>query len=294
MEAQEKQYADLWQYIENHKPIIENALRENLPFAPTHIEKQFNETLEMALEVDEKRFCSILTLLSAELVDGTAFEVLPSAVAVEFIYTSSLIIDYLPCMYKSKKPKSEQSLQNNVGEGLAILVGLGFLNASYPLVFINHSGMPERAMAAHSEIVECVGAAGLIGGQTVDLSFVKSVSEFEKKDSEAKAIKSLKTSAIMRLAMRLGAILSGANYLEVASVSRFAELLGDAYQLSDDLIDLQKNADIFDLVEARETLQLKLNSTVDEAKRILIDNFSSNEARSCLIQLTEYLAEKKV
>ena len=102
----------------------------------------------------------------------------------------------------------------------------------------------------------------------------------------------------MRLALRIGAILAGANYLELAHLSRFAELLGDAYQLSDDLIDLEDDAEIFETKtfaaqQGSETAHLKLKTIISEAKRVLIDNFPSNEARSCLIQLTDYLAERK-
>ena len=103
----------------------------------------------------------------------------------------------------------------------------------------------------------------------------------------------------MRLALRVGAILAGANYLELAHLSRFAELLGDAYQLSDDLIDLEEDGELFEtqktfaISEGQSAARLKLKTIVDEAKRVLIENFPSNDARSCLIQLTDYLAERK-
>jgi geranylgeranyl diphosphate synthase type II len=101
----------------------------------------------------------------------------------------------------------------------------------------------------------------------------------------------------MRLSLRVGAILAGANYFELAQLSRFAELLGDAYQLSDDLLDLEEDARVFAekhfALGAEETAQVKLRSIVEDAKRILIENFPPNEARTCLAQLTDYLAERK-
>ena len=112
------------------------------------------------------------------------------------------------------------------------------------------------------------------------------------------SIRNLKTSALMRLSLRVGAILAGADYLELAHLSRFAELLGDAYQLSDDLIDQEEDAAIFKTnrtfaIQGGEAARLKLNNIVEQAKRILIDNFPPNEARICLIQFTDYLAERK-
>jgi geranylgeranyl diphosphate synthase type II len=239
-------------------------------------------------------------LLGAELVGGKSDLVLPPAVAVEFVHTSSLIFDDLPCMDNANERRGKTSLHEKFGEGLAVLVAVGFLNASYGLVFVNHREMPERAMQAHLEIVECVGAAGMVGGQSIDLALAKGAGVIKHSDFETESIRNLKTSALMRLALRIGAILAGANYLELANLSRFAELLGDAYQLSDDLIDFEEDGELFEtnktfaINEGQDSARLKLKTIVEEAKRVLIENFPSNEARSCLIQLTDYLAERKV
>ncbi|MBA3693719.1 MAG: polyprenyl synthetase family protein [Acidobacteria bacterium] len=291
---------DLRLYVERQKPQIENALREHLPLAPASIETQFNEATRYALFSGGKRLRPVLTLLGAELVGGKSDLVLPPAVAVEFVHTSSLIFDDLPCMDNANERRGKTSLHEKFGEGLAVLVAIGFLNASYGLVFANHREMPERAMQAHAEIVECVGAAGMVGGQSIDLALAKGAGVIKHSDFETESIRNLKTSALMRLALRIGAILAGANYLELANLSRFAELLGDAYQLSDDLIDFEEDGELFEtnktfaINEGQDSARLKLKTIVEEAKRVLIENFPSNEARSCLIQLTDYLAERKV
>lgn len=297
MEKDAENFAELWQYVEKHKPQIETALREHLPLAPPKIETKFNEAIEFALFPGGKRLRPVLTLLGAELVGGRTELMFPAACAVEFIHTSSLIFDDLPAMDNSNERRGKQSLHEQFGEGLAILAAIGFLNASYNLVFVNHNGTPERAIQAHAEIVECVGASGMLGGQSIDLALAKGASDAVENNYESESARNLKTSALMRLALRVGAILAGANYLELAPLSRFSELLGDAYQLSDDLIDLDEDETIFDQKTfagtETENARMKLKSTVEEAKRILIENFPPNEARSCLIQLTDYLAERK-
>ena len=302
MEKQAENFAGLWQYVEKHRPQIEKSLREHLPFAPPQIETQFNEAVEYVLFSGGKRLRPVLTLLGAELFDGKAEIIMPALAAVEFIHTSSLIFDDLPCMDNAQERRGKTSLHEMFGEGLAILVAIGFLNASYGLVFVNHNGLPERAMQAHAEIVECVGASGMIGGQSVDLALAKgaNLNDFSAEDYNSESIRNLKTSALMRLALRVGAILAGANYLELAQLSRFAELLGDAYQLSDDLIDLEEDGEIFGdeqktfaILQGQSSANLQLKNIIEEAKRILIDNFPASEARSCLIQLTDYLAERK-
>ncbi len=270
MDTQKNQFTEYHQYLETYKPKITDAMRENLPLAPTHIETQFNTALEYVLFGDDRRLHSILTLLGAELVEGKASEILPTAVAVEFIYRSGLVFEDL--LIKNVMRNEKDTLHEKFGQEVAVLVGLGLLNAAYPLVFVNHTGMPENAFAAHAEIVECVGATGFVGGLAIESELVESVGG--TKNLEPDSIRRSKDSAIIRLAMRLGAILSGANYLELANLSRFAELFSDAYQLSDN--------------------SFELNSKIDEAKRVLIENFPSNEARSSMIQLTESLLENKV
>jgi geranylgeranyl pyrophosphate synthase len=202
MEKHKENYTQLWNYVERHKSQISGG----------------------------KRLRPVLTLLGAELVGGKTDLIVQPACAVEFIHTSSLIFDDLPCMDNANERRGKASLHEKFGEGLAVLVAIGFLNASYGLVFVNHSGMPERAMAAHAEIVECVGASGMVGGQSVDLALAK--------------------------------------------------VFG-------------KNQKTFAISEGAASANLRLKRTIEEAKDILIGNFPSNEARICLIQMADYLSDRK-
>jgi geranylgeranyl diphosphate synthase type II len=98
-EAKEKlKNEDLWKYVEKHKPQIEESLREHLPLAPPQVETRFNEAVRYALFSGGKRLRPVLTLLGAELFGGKPEDIMPVAAAVEFIHTSSLIFDDLPCM----------------------------------------------------------------------------------------------------------------------------------------------------------------------------------------------------
>lgn len=296
MEKRSETQKELWQYAEKHRAGIEKSLREFLPLAPPKIETRFNEAVEYALFSGGKRLRPVLTLLGAEMFGGRAEQFIPAAIAGEFIHTSSLIFDDLPSMDNSNERRGKESLHEKFGEGLAILVAIGFLNQAYGLVFVNHANLPERAMSAHAEIVECVGASGMIGGQSVDLALAKGAKFQNASTHEFESVKNLKTSALMRLSLRVGAILAGANYLELAHLSRFAELLGDAYQISDDLIDLEEDDKIFqrknDSTE-NESMKAKLHSIIQDAKDILTEHFPPNDARNCLTQLADYLTERK-
>ena len=299
METTTEKFAQLWACVEHHRPSIEAALRLYLPLAPPHVGTRFNEAVEYALFSGGKRLRPVLTILGAELFGATPESVMPAAVAGEFIHTSSLIFDDLPCMDNAHERRGKDSLHEKFGEGLAVLVAICFLNASYSLVFVNHSNLPERAMLAHAELVECIGAAGMIGGQSVDLAIAAGAGGGAPV-SDLESVRNLKTSALMRLSLRVGAILAGASVLDLAALSRFAEALGEAYQLSDDLIDLEEDGDIFRdeqktlaLSEGKRTAGLELERKVGDAKRILVEHFPASDARSCLMQLAEYLGERK-
>lgn len=300
MQENKENLVQLWDYLERHRPAIERALREYAPTAPPHVETRFNQAVEYALFSGGKRMRPVLTMLGAELFGERPEMVLPAAAAGEFIHTSSLIFDDLPCMDNARERRGKTSLHEEFGEGLAVLVAIGLLNGSYGLVFVNHMDYPDRAMQAHAELVECIGAAGMIGGQSVDLAIAKGEGATSATVGDREQVRNLKTSALMRLSLRVGAILAGASHIDLITLSRFSELLGDAYQLSDDLIDMDEDDGIFGddektlaISAGREAATVRLKTLVDDAKLILIENFQPCEARSCLIQLADYLAERK-
>ncbi len=298
---------DLWFYVEELKPEIEYAMHKYLPLAPKFIPTNFNEALNYCVFSGGKRLRPVLTLLGAELVGGERRDVLPSAVAVEFVHTSSLIFDDLPCMDDAPERRGIQSLHQKYGEGLAVLVGLSLLNASYGLVFKNADGNAENALRAHAELVECIGASGMIGGQSVDLTMQNSClcqsnGDCLHKSAKFESVKNLKTSALMRMALRVGAILCGANDDQLYTLSRFAELLGDAYQTSDDLLDLQEDLQISQATERRANFALeqgfeqaknRVRQLVGEAKNVLHLEFGASEPANLLCAMADYITERK-
>ncbi|NNE68261.1 MAG: hypothetical protein HKN33_16980 [Pyrinomonadaceae bacterium] len=242
---------DLRDYMSRYTEDIENTLRENLPEAPARLEKRFGEIAEAALFESRTRVRPYLTLLAAELVGGEPADVIPAAVVAEYVDAASNLF----------------SSRSSVG----IAVAVALLNASYPLVFVNHSDSPANGVRAHAEIVECVRGAGIVGS-------------FEEQDSRsiesARLAGKEKSAAIVRLALRMGAILSGADYIELAALSRFAEHFGNASTLKSEFAIAGGDAD---------SLRSQLEIKVEDAKKVLVEEFSASNARSCLIQLTDFL-----
>jgi len=286
----------LWRYVERHRPAIEEALRKSLPLAPEAVETRFNEAVEYSAFPGGKRLRPVLTLLGAELFGGKASDVLHAATAVEFIHTSSLIFDDLPAMDNSQERRGKLSLHEKYGEGLSTLVAIGFLNQAYALVTRNVRGNRRRSADAVLEIAECVGPAGMIGGQSVDLKLREIVECKICSARIAGGVLNLKTSSLIRLALRLGGILTGAAEKDLENLSLFAENLGQAYQISDDIIDASQDVatnGASHSVNLDGSPNDKLTVATTRAKDVLVSNFSPCEARDHLVDLVDYVSLRK-
>jgi len=228
-------------YVAEARPLIERSLRAHLPVSKSEANAGFNEALEYALFPGGKRVRPLLTLLGAELVGGDRARVLGAAAAVEFLHNSSLIFDDLPCMDDADARRGRPPLHKKYGEGVAILVAINLMNAAYGLVIGNACARADGLSPACEELVECIGPDGMLGGQAVDLA-ARAGALPAGAEGCLEAFRNRKTSALIRLSLRLGAILAGAPAGSLAALSRFAELLGNAYQLIDDLLDADEDA----------------------------------------------------
>jgi geranylgeranyl diphosphate synthase type II len=259
--------------------------------------------MNYALFPGGKRFRPVLTLLGAEIVGGERENVLPAAVAVEFVHTSALIFDDLPCMDNASERRGKAALHTKYGEGMAVLVALALLNNSYGLIFGCGEVDESLLIRAHSELVECIGASGMVAGQTVDLAAASGPGLFSKVSrDEFESARNLKTTALMRTSLRVGAILSGASEEQLKALSRFADLIGNAYQTSDDLIDIHEDAALANGILRRETLTLEIGvkdakkrivDFVTQAKEVLITEYGPIKPVNILCEMADYITERE-
>lgn len=299
----EPERANLWEYVAEVRPEIEQALRRYSPVAPSHVGGKFNEALNYSLFPGGKRLRPVLTLLGGAVVGGSRAKLMAAASAVEFVHTSSLIFDDLPCMDDARERRGQTSLHACFGEGLSVLIALALMNASYGLIFEADWSHAERAIRAHHELVNCIGAQGMVAGQAIDLSAADASASTGSTNGHAddEALRNLKTSALIRFALRLGAMLSGANEQQLEALSSYAELLGDAYQTSDDVIDLEEDAAIFQGTRpaniaaglGAERARRRVANLVARAKHALVDEFGPRPEVAMLNQLADYVAERK-
>ncbi len=293
--AASRQKDDLWSYVDDARPLIERALLDGLPLASAHGGADFNDALRYALFPGGKRLRPVLTLLGAEAVGGNALQVLRAAAAVEFIHTSSLIFDDLPCMDNAAERRGQVALHVRYSEGLAVLVALALMNASYGLIFESGETNQSYAIRAHRELVSCIGANGMIVGQTIDLA------ANEKPDGRlsSDSLRNLKTSALVRLALRLGAILCGASEKQLSALTLFAEKIGNAYQTSDDVLDLIED----EALGARRATYASRYGTSDAMRRVklltgkakdaLAAEFGDNRPSRLLGEVADYIAARQ-
>jgi geranylgeranyl diphosphate synthase type II len=217
---------ELFNFIGDHRSIIDVALAERLPVSSQRGAERLNEAIEYATIPGGKRLRPVLTLLGTALVGGQMERALPAACAVEFLHTSSLILDDLPAMDDADLRRNRPSLHLVYGEAVATLAALALLNRAYGL--FAESGSARLIY----EATRAIGEDGMIGGQAADLRL-----SVDGGSVETLASRSLKTTALMRLTLIAGAIACGAGESDRAALEEFGECLGAAYQIRDDILD---------------------------------------------------------
>jgi geranylgeranyl diphosphate synthase type II len=225
----------LTQFVADERCAIEAALRGSLPVSTLPSAGRLNEALEYAVFPGGKRLRPALALLASDLAGAARAQGMAVACAVEFLHSSSLILDDLPSMDDADLRRSRPALHLVHGEGLAVLASVALLNQSYALLAgasLSCGGGAEAGAALVREAARCVGSDGMVGGQVVDLE-----TRAGSAGPDALACRDLKTVALMRLMMTAGALACGADGEDVRALADFGECFGRAYQICDDLLD---------------------------------------------------------
>jgi geranylgeranyl diphosphate synthase, type II len=223
------------EFARKSRASIDEALKEYLPRCLVEGSDGFNRALEYAVFPGGKRVRAYLTLIAARLAGNSEKQALPLACAIEFIHTSSIIIDDLPSMDDADLRRGRSSLHLVFGEASAILVAVALLNQSYALFSRGvRADVPiHRLQRLLAEASECIGHGGMIAGQAAELALSGSPPSEELVPTQG-----LKTTALMRLMVIAGAIASGWPEAKISELANFGECLGRAYQIYDDLTDL--------------------------------------------------------
>ena len=196
------------------------------------------EAARYSLLAGGKRLRPILLLEMYKACGGTGELPMSFACAIEMIHTYSLIHDDLPCMDNDDYRRGRLTNHKVFGEDMAVLAGDALLNFAFETA-LTCDKEPALVLKALSYMADCSGWNGMIGGQTVD---IKNEGK-EMTLDELQYIHSLKTGALIKAACVLGAILAGASDDKILAATRYAENLGIAFQIQDDILDVTGTAE---------------------------------------------------
>jgi len=228
---------DLKNYLENRRAMVETALERVLPpeaAPPTRI----HQAMRYSVLAPGKRLRPILVVAGAEAVGGRAEAVLDTACALELIHAYSLIHDDLPAMDDDDYRRGRLTNHKVFGEAVAILAGDALLTLAFRLVASNAARIaPGVVGLVVAEVADAAGTDGMVGGQVVDIESEGKVISGEMLDY----IHLHKTAALIRVALRVGAVLAGGREEVVDAISRAGEALGLAFQIVDDILDVEGN-----------------------------------------------------
>ena len=240
------QAALLTEYIGGMRARIDEGLSRYLPIPPT-FPKVLYEAMRYSVDAGGKRLRPILTLAAAEAVARTsgaqdAIErALPAACAIEMIHTYSLIHDDLPAMDDDSLRRGRPTNHVVYGEGMAILAGDGLLTEAFALLAAEprDADLATRKIRTIQTVAVAAGGSGMVGGQAIDLLAVGSSTfdQYSLQDMHAR-----KTGALIRAAAVAGAIMGGGDDAEIKAVDEYGRHLGLAFQIVDDILDVEGDA----------------------------------------------------
>ena len=227
---------DLSDIMAERRTLVDAALDRRLPPAdeppPT-----IHEAMRYSVFAGGKRLRPMLALFGCEAVGGKLEDAMPAAVALELIHTYSLVHDDLPAMDDDDFRRGRPTCHKVYGEAIAVLAGDALLTHAFQvLADPTATDVPAaRRLQIVAEISAAAGSLGMVGGQTMDI-------QAEGKALDPTALLTLhskKTGALLRASLRVGGLAGGADDAAMASLTRYGERLGLAFQIVDDILDIE-------------------------------------------------------
>jgi len=259
--------ATLHDYLRRRQQAVDARLDQLLP-AATQYPQSVHRAMRHSLFAGGKRIRPILCLEAAEVVlqsrgpegaDPNRQEYLPCvldvACALEMIHTYSLIHDDLPALDNDDFRRGQPTCHKAFGEAIAILAGDALLTLAFHVLARNGPGDLGRRAAILAEVARAAGTLeGMIGGQVIDL-------ESEGRPADAATVEYIhraKTGAMIRAAVRSGALAAGASEQELAALAEYGAHVGLAFQIVDDLLDVESSSAKLGKTAGKDAAQHKI------------------------------------
>jgi len=262
-------------FLDRARATVDAALERHLP-RPPRCPAIVSEAMRYSVFAGGKRLRPILTLAAADAVAclgatsgtrPTQEAALPAACAVELIHTYSLIHDDLPAMDNDTLRRGRPTLHIVYGDGIAILAGDGLQAEAFALLAREPAGdqpaLVARKLRAIQVVGDAAGTIGLVGGQAIDLQAAGQAPAGREGERplDADGLREMhgrKTGAMIRASAVAGAIMAGASDDLIASVDRYAADVGLAFQIVDDILDVEGSAGELGKTAGKDAAESKL------------------------------------
>jgi len=245
---------NLSHYLAKREQQIERALERCLGGA--HGAERLHEAMRYSLFSGGKRIRPVLALAATEAVGGPLARTMPFACALEMIHTYSLIHDDLPAMDDDDLRRGKPSNHVVFGEALAILAGDALLTEAFRVMAESVAGAGSargRAAQVLVELAVAAGARGMVAGQAADMAAEDTAADLPT----VELIHIRKTGALIRAAVRGGARLAGARAGQLRRLTLYSEYLGLAFQITDDILDVEGTTTRTGKVQGRDMARHK-------------------------------------
>ena len=221
-----------------YRQYIQDYLKNFYKMYVDEPQKPLFEAMQYSLLAGGKRIRPIMAFEFCRMCGRDWHLAAPFAAAIEMVHTYSLIHDDLPCMDNDDYRRGRLTNHKVYGEGMAVLAGDALLTDAFAMAARAELKKPEDMPLAIGVLSECAGSLGMIGGQVLDiLSEQRQCTEQEVLD-----IQTRKTGALIRAACVLGVIAGGGSEAQRCAAAEFAGLLGLAFQIRDDILDVVGDA----------------------------------------------------
>lgn len=283
------------EYITSVQQLTEALLDRYLPSVEAD-PQSLHTAMRYSVMAGGKRLRPILCYAAYEAcggeLEGRDLPIHQAMAAIEMVHTYSLIHDDLPCMDDDDLRRGIPTCHKKFGEAVAVLAGDALHDVAFDLMARTGSTDAVRELAA------AIGTSGMLGGQIADI-------EAEGRQVSADEIQSIhrrKTAALLRSSVRLGAMLAGTSNERLDHLSRFGERLGLAFQITDDILDIEGDPSLLGKTVGSDFKKLKatypgvvgMEQARNDARRLITEAIDSLDdfADSWLAQLARYIGQR--
>ncbi len=257
--------------FEEYQNIIEEKIKSFSSFENCEF-SHLLDAMNYSLSAGGKRIRPKLMMEFTRVCGEVPSVALNFAVALEMIHTYSLIHDDLPCMDNDDMRRGRPSCHKAFDEATALLAGDALLTDAFKLALSTDNVPYENIVKAAAVLSECAGSHGMIGGQVIDLKYEASVAPL----NVITELYRLKTGCLLKAAATIGCILADAEKEKINAASKFAENIGIAFQIRDDILDI---------IGSAEELGKPIGSDKNEQKSTYVSIVGLEEAQR---QVNEY------